>query len=203
MDGLKVRIEQPADSLVQSRFYNGWKCDHFVTAVLCFSPDGTIPAAFFNVPGCIHDSQVAWWGNIYEKLKTVHEETGLQYVIDSAFCSAAFPFLIKSSQDRLTADRGLHTRAEQLRNISVKKAATNMRQSAEWGMRTVQASFPRLKDTLVYEEYDERRIILKSLLLLYNLRARLVGINQIRNVYLPCLERNANREFGPGPGRRR
>ena len=46
MDGLKCRIEQPADLLVQRHFYNVWKCDHFITTVLCFSPDGTIPAAF-------------------------------------------------------------------------------------------------------------------------------------------------------------
>ncbi len=46
MDGLKVPIEQPSDSLVQTQFYNGWKCDNYVTAALCFVPDGTIPGAF-------------------------------------------------------------------------------------------------------------------------------------------------------------
>jgi hypothetical protein len=69
MDGLKLTIEQSSDPLVQSIFYNGWKCDHFVTSVLVFAPDGTIPAAFYNVPGCVHDSQVAEWGNIYTKLE--------------------------------------------------------------------------------------------------------------------------------------
>ena len=58
MDGLKVLIEDAGDFITQSRFYNGWKCDHYVTSVLCFAPDGTIPAAFFNVPGCTHDSIV-------------------------------------------------------------------------------------------------------------------------------------------------
>jgi hypothetical protein len=48
MDGLKVRIESAADFFVQSMFYNGWKSDHFVSAGLCCTPDGTIPAAFFN-----------------------------------------------------------------------------------------------------------------------------------------------------------
>jgi hypothetical protein len=70
-----------------------------------------------------------------------------------------------------------------------------MRQSAEWGMRAVQASFPRLKDTLPYEEYGERKHIVTSMLLLFNLRARLVGISQIRNVYYPALQRDANHEF--------
>ena len=77
MDGLKVPIEQPSDSLVQTRFYYGWKCAHYVTAVLCFVPDGTIPAAFYNVCGVCHDSQVADWGNIYNKVEKVYHETGL------------------------------------------------------------------------------------------------------------------------------
>ena len=70
-----------------------------------------------------------------------------------------------------------------------------MRQSAEWGMGAVQLSFPRLKDTLSYEEYGERRRIMSSLLLLFNLWACLVGINQIRTVYMSHLDVDANLEF--------
>jgi hypothetical protein len=64
-------------------------------------------------------------------------------------------------------------------------------------MHGVHSSFPQLKDTLLYEEYGERKIILTSLLLLFNLCARLVGINQISNVYYIALELNANVEFIP------
>ena len=46
MDGLKCSIEQAPDGVIQSRYYNGWKSGHFVTAVICFVPDGTIPAIF-------------------------------------------------------------------------------------------------------------------------------------------------------------
>ena len=63
------------------------------------------------------------------------------------------------------------------------------------GMRAVQASFPWLKDTLPYEEFGERRMILTCLFLLYNCRAWLVGINQIHNVYLPFLAHDANMEY--------
>ena len=66
-----------------------------------------------------------------------------------------------------------------------------MHQSAEWGMRGLQSSFPRLKDTLQFEEYGERKVIVSSLLLLLNLQARLVGMNQIRSVYYPPLEMDA------------
>ncbi len=64
MDELKCRIEKAPDDIVQSRFYNGWKSDHFVSAVLCFVPDGTIATGFYNVPGCCHDSTIADWGGV-------------------------------------------------------------------------------------------------------------------------------------------
>jgi hypothetical protein len=70
-----------------------------------------------------------------------------------------------------------------------------MHQSAEWGMRAVQSSFPRLKDQLIYEENGERRIMFDCLFLLFNLQSRLVNINQITSVYLPSLDIDANIEF--------
>ncbi len=195
MDGLKVRIEQAPDGIVQSRFYNGWKSDHFVTGVLGFVPDGTIALAFYNVPGCCHDSTVAYWGNMYNKLEDVYQQTGLKFLIDSAFSSMKYKFLIKSSQDDLTAGDEFTTIEEQIADIAMRREATSMRQCAEWGMRAVQSSFPRLKDTMTYEEYGERRIIFDCLFLLFNLRSRLVGINQITSVYLPNLNIDANVQF--------
>ena len=109
MDGLKVRIEEAPDEIVQSRFYNGWKSDHFVTGVFGFVPNGTIAMAFYNVPGCSHDSTVADWGDIYDKSEAVYNNTGLKFVIDSAFSTVNHDFVIKSSQDDLTADLQ-HTR---------------------------------------------------------------------------------------------
>ncbi len=195
MDGLKCRIEKAPEDIVQSRFYNGWKSEHYVSAVLCFVPDGTIATGFYNVPGCCHDSTIADWGDIYEKLSKVYEETGFKLAIDSVFASGTYEFLIKSSQDDLTADEELLELGDQRANIAVKRAATSMRQTAEWGMAAVQSSFPRLRDTMIYEENGERRIIFNCLFHLYNLRARLVGINQIANVYLPALDHNANVQF--------
>jgi len=51
---------------------------------------------------------------------------------------------------------------------------------------------------MIYKEDGERRIIFKMIILLYNLRARRVGINQILNTYMPSLTQNANNVFvGP------
>ena len=63
-------------------------------------------------------------------------------------------------------------------------------------MRLLQASFPRLKERFIYEEHpQDRKELMKSMLLLYNLRARKVGINQIRNTYLPALDVNVERRY--------
>ena len=62
-------------------------------------------------------------------------------------------------------------------------------------MRGIQTSFPCLKDTFVNEETGERRIMMKMMVLFYNLRARTVGINQICNVFMSHLDVNANDEI--------
>ncbi len=56
-----------------------------MTSVFVSCPDRTILIAFFNVPGSVHDSQVAYWGRVYDKLGAVYDETGGKYTVDSAF----------------------------------------------------------------------------------------------------------------------
>jgi hypothetical protein len=60
---------------------------------------GTIPIAFFNVPGSAHDSQVAEYGNIYEKLEDVFCLTGAKCCVDLAFGNMNREYLYKLSQD--------------------------------------------------------------------------------------------------------
>jgi hypothetical protein len=70
------------------------------------------------------------------------------------------------------------------------------RQMAEWGMRRLQASFPRLKDRLNYEEKGEQQLILELIIYLYNYWASLVGLSQTQSVYMPWLQRSSNK-FSP------
>ena len=176
MDGLKLYLQQSGNTEIQARFYNGWTHGHYVTSVFVFCPDGTIPITFFNVPRSVHDNQVAHWGRVYNKLGAVYDETGGKSTVDSAFGKVNRPFLIKSSHDYLVST--MPTRQEQRFDLQRKQQATSMRQAAEWGMRAIQSSFPRLKDTFVYEDTGEHRILMKIVCLLYNLRARTIGINQ-------------------------
>ena len=48
-----------------------------------------------------------------------------------------------------------------------------------------------MKQRIKYEEKGERKEILLCILLLYNFRARTVGLNQIRNTFMPHLSKDA------------
>ena len=183
-DGLKLMLEQSGNHLIQNRFYNGWTHDHYVANLFVFVPDGTICACALNAPGSIHDSQLAEWGKVYSKLQNVYDATEGKVVMDSAFSKHNYPYIVKSGQE-LPLQTTPH-------EVVVSCQATSCRQAAEWGMHGLQGSFPRLKDRIPYEENGDRRLMLMFITLLYNFRARRVGMNQILNTYMPEVSRDAN-----------
>jgi len=67
--------------------------------------------------------------------------------VDSAFGSARYDFLIKSSQ---VSEGGVE-------EYIINSEATSMRQSAEWGMCLLQSSFPRMKDSIFRSRYGTTR----------------------------------------------
>lgn len=184
-DGLKLHLEQTSDCVIQSMFYNGWTHDHYVGNIFVFAPSGVIIACAYNAPGCFHDSQVAECGKVYAKLETCFGATGGCCVVDSAFSRGDYPFLIKSSQDPLMAGSNAS-------GVIKFRQATSARQASEWGMRAFQGTFPRMKDRFIYEEHGERKLMILTTILLFNFRARVVGINQILNTYMPHIGVEAN-----------
>jgi DDE superfamily endonuclease len=148
-----------------------------VTNLFVFSADGCIIACVLNAPGSIHDSTLAYWGGVYKKLGQVYDRTKGVCCVDSAFASNPNPYLLRSAQDTAKAA----TAEEHNRLLE----ATSLRQASEWGMRAIQSAFPRLKDQIKYEEKGERARMLTLVPLLYNFRLEVVGLNQIRNTYVP------------------
>jgi hypothetical protein len=59
------------------------------------------------------------------------------------------------------------------------------RQTAEWGMRSIQGSFGRLRLPLPIEDSNLRANLLETCFRLHNLRTRRIGRNQIQKVYMP------------------
>ena len=106
MDGIKLLLECAGDEEVQNQFYNGWTCDHYVSAVLVFCPKGTIHICCHNVPDTVHDSKIALIGKVYEKLSNIYTLSGGHCTVDSAFAKNDYPFLIKSQKPTvdMTAD---------------------------------------------------------------------------------------------------
>lgn len=184
-DGLKLYLEQAGDNVIQNMFYNGWTHDHYVGNVFVFAPNGCIIASAINAPDAMHDSTIAEWGKVYQKLEEVHTLYAGRCVADSAFSKGNYPFLIKSVQDHLVA-------ADDIAQVTALRQATSVRQGAEWGMRAFQGSFPRMKDRFVYEERGERKVMILCTVLFYNLRARKVGLNQILNTFMPEMGTEAN-----------
>ena len=70
-------------------------------------------------------------------------------------------------------------------------------QSAEWRMRAFQSSMPRVKVRMKFKTHGERKVTLTMMILLYNLRARMIGINQLRSFYMGALYHDASIEFVP------
>ena len=168
LDGLNLNIQSTKDDKVQSIFYNGWTHGHYVSSVFVFRMDGTIRICGLNAPGTMHDSTLADYGNVYEKLEAVFDETGGKVVVDSAFRLANNNFIIKSGQNVPLGNPQVVVRA---------RDATSIRQSSEWGMKQFQSSFPRVKDEFRLETQEERRIILLLVVYLFNYRTNLVGCN--------------------------
>ena len=56
---------------------------------------------------------------------------------------------------------------------------------------------PPIKDRIVYEEHRERKVTLSAMILLYNLQANMVGINQLTSVYAAPLTHDATLDFVP------
>lgn len=183
-DGLKLPFQSTAGLNEQSMFYNGWLHAHFVTNLFVFSADGRIIACVLNVPGSVHDSTLAQWGCVYDKLEQKYLETGGICCADSAFASNPNPYLIRSAQDTSGAKTPLE--------LNQLMEATSLRQASEWGMHAIQSAFPRLKDAIKFERNGERRRILELVPLLYNLRLEVVGLNQIRSTYVPSWSKDCN-----------
>ena len=126
-DGLKLTLQQSPEFLLQGKYYNGWKHDHYITSVFVFAPDGTIVAMAINEPGVLHDSDTEKMGNPYGKLGAMHGKQYVCDVVDSAFASKSTEYLIQSAR---------HLPPTENERV-IYLEATAVRQISEWGMRSL------------------------------------------------------------------
>ena len=120
---------------------------------------------------------------IYEKLE---QETpdGYRIVADSAFPAGHNRIAGKILVPLKAGEPLPKDPARRKYLLQLSRSILSYRQTAEWGMRELQGSFGRLRIPLEIEDMERRGDLIESCFRLHNLRTRLVGINQIRNVYV-------------------
>ncbi len=174
-DGLKVKVKCSEDEEDQDLFYNDYDCDTVINNVFCFSPTGKIIYAAINFPGSWHDSTVA--------IKLAQQISNTEYAIavDQGFPRSGYMY------GKFVGPLSRRQRANIspiVRDIVEEQHALyiSLRQAAEWGMRTLQATFCRLKSRLT-QDSDMRLVYIESIVLLHNFRAVNMSINQIKTVF--------------------
>jgi len=93
--------------------------------------------------------------------------------VDSAFSKKHCPFLIKSGKAKLGETPAVSTLWRQ---------TTSLHQMAEWGIRAIQGSFPRLKDKMLFSErMEDQKAFLYMISMLLNFQTCHVGLNHLAN----------------------
>jgi hypothetical protein len=179
-DGAKFNIQKPPGDIEQSKYYNGWTRGHYISCIFVFAPDGTIPITVLNAPGSLHDSAVAFYGGVYDELQELYNKFGVRTVVDSAFKIGEGNFLLKSAQTDPDVEEG----QDPIPAVLANRDATSIRQLAEWGMHQIRCKFPRMDDTIRYEEKGLRRLDLSLMIRLYNHQCETIGMNQILNTFM-------------------
>jgi len=104
---------------------------------------------------------------------------------DSAFKNKALQphkLLVPRTKDQFSSNRRTRRQEQEAQQVIVR-----VRQAVEWGNRALQGSFARLRGRLPANK-TLRRLILRVVVRLYNVRVRCVGLNQIRSVFLEPLQ---------------
>lgn len=181
VDGLNIKIHQPANPGEQNAYYNGWLCGTFGSGVFVFGFDGCICWWRHNLPGSWHDAKIA--RPLYKKLAQMPNP--FRVCGDSAFPKGpkgAQGKIITSLKKRYKMPNNAEDHSE-LRQMH--RRATSMRQISEWGMGQLQRTFKCLgADPVGLPSCPkDRQVILATVVHLFNFRTRAVGFNQIRTVY--------------------
>jgi hypothetical protein len=179
LDGTTIAVQCAEDMVSQSVDYNGHTKETCCNNIFLFGPDGLIKWASINFPGHMHDSTVA--SQLIAKV--INCIGTFKICVDQGFPRGGDLF------ERFVgpySSKVLKKIAPRLRRLLVERSHiyTSLRQSSEWGMRALRASFARLKTKLTSDK-EKRHLIILVIVLLHNFRTHHVGLNQIATVLNP------------------
>ena len=190
VDGLNLQVQTNPDPDIQNSQWNHW-CGQKVSSVIIWLSDGMIGYARCNYPGSFHDSCIAHHG-LYQRL---NRKCPPYYAVagDSAFPTPKnqYGILVVDKDNSVLPgnwrDRRMH--------VACQKALISVRQAAEWGMGTIQATIKRL--TLPLSVVPKHRALMFSVSLRFlNFRTTHVGLNQIRTVFRNIHVLGENNPYG-------
>jgi hypothetical protein len=153
---------------------------------------GTIIDAVINCPGSWHDAHTAQ--PIFERLRD-RVPDGYFLVADTAFPRGTRAIAGKIKAPLKAGQYVSEDPEEQTLQMGLNEQLLSYRQTAEWGMRTVQGSFGRLRKPLKINDATYRTELLELVCRLTNIRALCVGISQIQRVYDPLWRDSADDRF--------
>lgn len=185
MDGGRFPCADYSNKDVQNAYYEGYTGNVEVTNIFVFNFYGEIIHAGVNYPGSWHDSKVVVAsGLLLDRLSDEKTPRGKAILGDSAFVAKARVSHGKIIRGRKSTETEDVPVSELLARVDavLQRVMPSERQSAEWGIRAMKAPFGRLRLPLPADSTLRLRL-LEVCVHLYNLRVRVIGLNQIRTVY--------------------
>lgn len=186
IDGLNLQVRESTDALEQNANYNGWLHGCFTSSLLIFTPDGCIAWYACNAPGSWHDARLGLYSGLFQRLRDLIP-IGFNLVADSAFP--------RTDANSICPGKIIRCRKideeppENPKQLRIESQAKSARQSAEWGMGSVQGVWHRLHSGELDDNMRQhRRIILVTCFRLFNFRTRTIGLNQIQTVWAKYLD---------------
>ena len=152
---------------------------------------GTIISVNFNAPGSWHDARVAY--PIYDQLLG-NTPDGFYLIADTAFPRGTGDIDGRIVVPMKSGQSFTGTQAEIDERYLFDHEVVSYRQTAEWGMRSIQGSFGRLRLPLPIGNDQQRANLLEICFRLHNLRTRRIGHNQIQSVYMAEWRKTAEEE---------
>jgi len=131
---------------------------------------------------------------IYEKLLWKTPE-GYYLVTDTAFPRGSDQIKGRIRAPMKDGVRLPVDAVERKKLLDFDRQLLSYRQTAEWGNRALQGTFGRLRVPLEINYKERRGDLLETIIRLYQIRTRRVGINQIRSVYMPIWMENEQEEI--------
>ncbi|ETP24167.1 hypothetical protein F441_02788 [Phytophthora nicotianae CJ01A1] len=185
-DDKNLRVMQPSNADLQNAMYNGWLHAVFVTGTICFAANGCIIWSRHNCPGSWNDADTSLGFRNKLLSPKYRPDRRMNVVSESAFpCSAAMTGRILTPLTYGDIDRiapSLRSAARTMHN-----AITSVRQTAEWGMGSIQKVYSRLNLPLPYDP-ELRGLQISNMFRLVNFRVRTVGISHIRTTFSGDME---------------